>query len=257
MSPLSVLNRTRRAFNSLSIQEIAMSKRLFAALFLLALLSISALAQDAPPMPPPGGFQDRQMQFRMPTFAELDKNKDKKLTRDEMPNAPPQIFDSMDQNKDGVIDEEEFGRLRNFRAGGGPRMGESLVKALDANSDGKISRDEFAKVLSLFDSLDQDHSGELSQDELNNFFRAINEAQTKATGGVNTSGAFASMDKNKDGKITADETDEKMFRNLDLNKDGSVTKEEFEKAVKQLADRSKAQSDAKPQAQSDAGQKKP
>jgi Ca2+-binding EF-hand superfamily protein len=136
--------------------------------------------------------------------------------------------------------------------GGGPRMGESMLKAFDANSDGKISRDEFAKVISLFDSLDQDHSGELSQDELNNFLRAINEAQTKSTGGVNTGGAFASLDKNKDGKITPEETDEKMFRNLDLNKDGSVNKEEFEKAVKQIADRSKAQSDAKTQAESKA-----
>ena len=52
------------------------------------------------------------MQFQMPNFAELDKNKDKKISRDEMPSQfPPQIFDRWDTNKDGFVDEEEFNAL--------------------------------------------------------------------------------------------------------------------------------------------------
>ena len=179
----------------------------------------------------------------MPTFADLDKNKDKKLSREEMSNLPPQIFDSMDGNKDGFIDEEEWNKARaRFASGGGrmgagPRPGESLMKLLDADKDGKVSKEEFAKIVALFDILDADHNGSLSQEEMNGFFRAVTDAQTKATAGVNTNSAFDKMDKNHDGKITPDETDERMFRNLDLNKDGVVTRDEFEKAVKALADR--------------------
>jgi Ca2+-binding EF-hand superfamily protein len=212
-----------------------------------------ANAQDHPPMPPGGpGLGQQQMRFQMPNFADLDKNKDKKLSRDEMSNMPPQFFDRLDENRDGFIDEEEFNRIRGGgRMMGGPRVGESLVKLLDADKDTRITKDEFAGIVALFDALDQDRNGDLSQDELNGFFRAVNEAPTKATGGVNTTSAFDKMDKNKDGKISADEADERMFRNLDLNKDGSVTREEFEKAVKQMADRSKAQASAP------ADQKKP
>jgi Ca2+-binding EF-hand superfamily protein len=130
-------------------------------------------------IPPPGGLEgpgagQMRMQFQMPTFSELDKNKDKKLSREEMPaQFPPQVFDRIDTNRDGLVDEEEWNGMRaRFGAGstgggaGGTRMGESLTKLLDGNADAKVSRDEFAKILTLFDALDKDHSGELTTEEL-------------------------------------------------------------------------------------------
>jgi len=189
-----------------------------------------------------GGGQMR-MQFQMPSFAELDKNKDKKLSRDEMPGQfPPQVFDRVDTNHDGFIDEEEWNAMRaRFSGGGGgmmvggPRIGESLTKLLDANADGKVSREEFAKILSLFDLMDKDHNSELTAEELNAFFRAVNEAQAQATGGVEVSNLFDKFDKNKDGKISAEEMgNEKTFKALDLNKDGFITREEADTALKQL-----------------------
>jgi Ca2+-binding EF-hand superfamily protein len=216
-----------------------------------------ASAQDHPPPPPPefsGGGQ-RMMQFQFPTFADLDKNKDKKISKDEFPSQmPPQLFDRMDSNHDGSIDEEEWKTMTSQFTGGGrggpggqmivagPRMGETMTKLLDANADGKVSRDEFAKVVSLFDLLDKDHNGDLSQDELNGFFRAVNEAQTQATGGVEVNNLFEKYDKNKDGKITAEEIgNERIFKSLDLNKDGEVTRAEADTALKQI----KKASDAK------------
>jgi len=222
-------------------------RKVFFSLMFVAGLAAPAVAQEPPPMPPPGNIGGGGMRFQMPTFAELDKNKDKKLSRDEMPSMmPPQAFDRLDENHDGFIDEEEWNRMRGRMTGGMTRTGESLMKLLDSDKDGKVTQEEFAKIVSIFTHLDQDHNGVLTQEELNGFFRAVTEAQTAATGGVNTNSAFDAMDKNKDGKITPDETNERMFRNLDLNKDGQVTRDEFEKAVKQMADRSKTQSQPPP-----------
>jgi Ca2+-binding EF-hand superfamily protein len=190
------------------------------------------------------------MQFQMPSFADLDKNKDKKISRDEW-QGPAQFFDRLDTNHDGFIDETEFNAMRQRYGGGGggPRLGESMAKFLDANKDGKVSRDEFAKMLTLFDLLDANHDGELTQEEMNGFFRAFNtaqtEAQNQATGGVDVNNLFANSDKNKDGKLTADEVaNDRLFKALDLNKDGIVTRDEAETALKQLADRAKAKKQA-------------
>ena len=225
-------------------------KRVFVAFFTLAILmgvTAAASAQDMPPQgPPPGGFGGGMRQFQFPTFKDMDKNKDGKLSKDELPaQFPPQAFDRIDTNHDGFIDENEWNAMRNRMGGGGGGrgFGESLTKFLDANKDGKVSRDEFAKLVALFDQLDTDHNGELSQEELNGLFRAINnaanEVQNRATGGVDVNNLFANFDKNKDGKLTPDElTNERLFKRLDVNKDGVVTREEAEQALKQLAEES-------------------
>jgi len=228
--------------------------KLFSLVFSIAIIfggATIARAQDAPPPPPPGGFGggQRMMQFQMPTFAELDKNKDKKISRDEFPSQfPPQLFDRIDTNHDGSIDEEEWKAMQSQFAGGrgqmvaGPRFGESLIKLLDANSDGQVSREEFAKILTLFDALDKDHNSQLSQEELNGFFRVVNEVQMQATGGVEVNNLFEKYDKNKDNKITPEEFgNERLFKSLDLNKDGVITRAEADTALKQL----KKASDAK------------
>ena len=224
-------------------------KRFLGLLIFIAVAEAAVFAQDVPPPPqggPPGG--GRQMQFQMPSFAELDKNKDKKISKDEFPSQyPAQAFDRLDTNHDGFIDEAEWNAMRAGRGigggpGGGPRTGENLTKFLDANADGKVTRDEFAKVVSLFDTLDKDHNGELSTEELNGFFRAVNDAQAQATGGVEVQNLFEKYDKNKDGKITAEEmANDRTFKALDLNKDGEVTRAEADTALKQL----KKASDAK------------
>ncbi|HLG18052.1 MAG TPA: EF-hand domain-containing protein [Blastocatellia bacterium] len=208
-------------------------------------------AQEPPPMPPPGGMQT--MRFQMPTFEEMDKNKDKKISKDEFP-GPQQFFDRLDENKDGVLDEEEVNRSRSRMmmggpGGGGMRLNENLTKFLDADADTKVSREEFAKLLQLFDVLDKDHDGQVNQEELGRFLQAVNEAQAQATGGVDVGSFFANNDKNKDGKITPDElTNEKMFKALDLNKDGSIPRDEAAQAMKQMADAAKKkQQQAQPQ----------
>lgn len=202
------------------------------AIFLLGSATFVS-AQDGPPAGPPGGFQGGGQRFQMPSFADLDKNKDKKISKDEF-QGPPQFFDRLDENKDGFIDEEEYNRIRQ-RMGGGGNFSERLKAFLDTNKDGTVTREEFATIARLFDALDGDKSGTLTQEELGRFFQVMPQVQAQATGGVDVSTLFTRYDKDKDGKITAEEVgNERVFKSLDLNKDGSVTKEEAEEALKQL-----------------------
>jgi Ca2+-binding EF-hand superfamily protein len=232
-------------------------KRLFGSLTLFGVMlagGLVASAQDPQQTPPPGGGRGGQGgRMQMPSFADLDKNKDKKLSKEEASQIPPQFFDRLDENKDGFLDEEEYNR-RGGRmgggGGGGPRLSETLGKFLDANQDTKVTREEFARLEQLFDTLDKDHNGELSPEEINRLFEAVREVQNQATGGVEVQGLFATYDKNKDGKITADEmaTHEREFKALDLNKDGSITREEADKAVKAIAERANKKKETPPQA---------
>ncbi|HEY7547286.1 MAG TPA: EF-hand domain-containing protein, partial [Blastocatellia bacterium] len=204
------------------------------ALLVFALGATIAAAQDfPPPQGPPQEGMRRQMQ--MPSFADLDKNKDKKISRDEF-QGPPQFFDRLDENKDGFIDEEEFNRIRRNMGGGNPS--ERFVRLMDANKDGKITREEFARILQVFDALDKDHSGDLSQEEMGRFYQAMNEVENQATGGVEVNALFEKYDKDKDGKITPEEWgNEKTFKAMDLNKDNLIMKEELGQALRQLQQR--------------------
>jgi Ca2+-binding EF-hand superfamily protein len=207
-----------------------------------------ASAQDFPPPqgPPPGGGQ----RFQMPSFAELDRNKDKKLSKDELGQMPPQFFDRLDENKDGFIDEEEFNRSRNrMGGGGGPRMnmGERFSRMMDADKDSKVTREEFARILQVFDALDKDRSGDLSQEEMNRFFQAMDEVQNQDTGGVDVNAFFDKFDKDKDGKITPEEMGNAgTFKAMDGNKDNLVTKEELAQGLRKLQEASKQKQQTPP-----------
>lgn len=78
----------------------------------------------------PGGGPGGGRGPRMRTFAELDRNKDGKLTKEEMPSEIPEqmrdaVFDSMDEDKNGYVDKKEsdaaVARMRAMQPpGGGP-----------------------------------------------------------------------------------------------------------------------------------------
>ncbi len=200
--------------------------------------------RNNPQQNPQGGGNQQRPQGPTP-FADLDKNKDGKLARAEMPEMMAQRFDGMDENKDSFVDEAEYKKATQR-----PRLGDTLAKFMDANADAKVSRPEFAQIKVLFAHLDKDKSGALVTDELNQFTQAANaaasEVANKATGGVDVSQLFANLDKNKDGKLTPDEvTSERTFKSLDLNKDATVTKEEATESLKKQAER-RQQSQQKP-----------
>ena len=108
-----------------------------------------------------------------PDFADLDLNGDKKISREEW-HGPPQSFDRVDSSGNGAIEESEWNARQNRMQpppGGG--FGGRILKFLDADGDQKVSQAEFAALTRLFSTLDADHDGSLSKDELAGFFQAV------------------------------------------------------------------------------------
>ena len=112
-----------------------------------------------------------------PIFAELDTNRDRVLTEDELVAA----FKILDKNKDGEITLEELrmpppegGRPprepKTFKAPQGPPPNRPpsppLVTAMDTDHDGTISAEELANAPESLKKLDKNGDGQLSPEEL-------------------------------------------------------------------------------------------
>jgi Ca2+-binding EF-hand superfamily protein len=104
-------------------------------------------------------------------FAQLDTNKDGKISKDEM-NA---FFDRVDTNKDGVLSQDELAAARTQFAQHRPRI--------DANGDGSVSRDEAKaspRLSQNFDAIDTNKDGSLSREEMQSWHRAQRSAAAQA-----------------------------------------------------------------------------
>jgi len=194
-------------------------------------------------------------------FGRLDANKDGQLSADELPAERKRLFERLlrtsDKNNDGKLSAEEFSAglkrvggdapaaseepRRPRRPEGGPPP-ERLFRRLDANRDGKITPDEVPeprreRFKQLLARADRDGDGALDQRE---FIRGTRMAPGGLTGD-NQGGAqpdparlFRRMDRNSDGKLTADEVPEerrafveRLIRRADKDGDGALTLEEF------------------------------
>ena len=151
----------------------------------------------------------------------MDKNKDGKLTKDEIPEEARFLREMMErQKKDSLTieDLERGGRMMMMAGGAGGGPGEFL-KRLDKNNDGKLQKDELPEGLrdrlaKVFEKLGK---SELTQEE---FGRAMAEfgppaggAGAGAPGGrpnQNPEEQFKRMDANGDGKVTLDEVPEQF-----------------------------------------------
>ena len=140
----------------------------------------------------PEGQQGQRPQFNpadmIKRIKESDKNKDGKITKDELPEQMQRMFPRIDTNQDGAIDREELAVMEKRmaqrgqggqrpegqpgqRPEGQPGQGRGLpplpvLQALDANHDGEISGDEIANAVKALKSLDKDGNGKLTMEEL-------------------------------------------------------------------------------------------
>lgn len=133
--------------------------------------------------------------------AKLDTNGDGNVDRTEAAKHPRLAgkFDELDKNKDGKLTKEEMPRHRDGghgKRGHGPR--EAMAK-LDVDKDGRISRTEATagegKLASRFEQMDANKDGFID--------RADHEVRAKQR----TDQWFAKADADKDGKLSRAEVD--------------------------------------------------
>lgn len=181
----------------------------------------------------------------------FDKNKDGKLTRDELPPQMAQWLMRADADQDGAISKSELmeaqQRIAAMRggagAGGPPGMpsADEIFQRLDKNGDGKLTKDEIpAPMAERFAQADTNGDGVITKAELEEARKQMMGAGPggpAARGGFDPAQLFARLDKNGDGKLTKDELPARMAERLskaDANGDGVITKAEFEEAMKQV-----------------------
>ncbi len=212
-----------------------------------------------------------------------DKNKNGFVERDEVPQQVQAVFDQLDKNGDGKLDQAELGQLldllkkrrMNQEAGQDKAKGKNkgttgesdrevnaLLKRLDANQDGKISKEEAAgrPLAKAFAALDRNKDGYLDRSELAVWVQRAARANAGKAGkgqgaadiaARNNTFDFDSLDKDADGRLTMEELQgtkwAELFDKIDTNKDGHIERKEFENYLKQTAAESAKAEAGKPE----------
>lgn len=117
----------------------------------------------------------------------------------------------------------------------------NLFDKLDVNGDGVISQDEAATLEERFDQLDEDNSGDLDRQELQNFQGGQQQGRAQGNQGggqqqfenQDKQEAFRKLDDDNNGKISREEsaanpTLEEEFDELDQDNSGELDKQEFQ-----------------------------
>lgn len=180
-----------------------------------------ALASPAMKHPGPGpGLSPAHL------FELADINKDGRVNSDEAKQARGILFDRLDRDGNGFLDdpEQRFARKEHRASKKLDRFGRKMDHQLvaDSNNDGNISWDEFSSAPSpKFERVDTNADGAISKEE------HIAAQREKFTG----------LDVNQDGFLNAEDRNvrkqqhhskhEAMQTRLDINKDGQISKQEF------------------------------
>lgn len=194
---------------------------------------------------------------RLAGLMRLDKNKDRRIAREEWTGAPG-AFTELDLVADGFLDDadrqEAKRRLEQKAAKDGvlltlPQELKStlpppaeLMKRLDENQDLRISRAEAgtSKLALVFDTADTNHDGFVDERELATIVAAVAEHLRRRDRGAERPRAFAvpfdAWDKNHDERLEASEFLERkeLFPRIDADRNGFVTREEVSRYARSV-----------------------
>lgn len=148
-----------------------------ALILVAALMGAAAYAQDAtPPKPPHGGFD----------FATLDADKDGKVTKAEVEAFRAAKVKEIDANADGKISADELAAPRIAASTDRIKARSAeMVKKMDTDGDGLLSAAEMAARPGpemLFDRIDANADGAVTQDEVDAARKAMHEKHGKGHG---------------------------------------------------------------------------
>lgn len=159
-------------------------------------------------------------------IAQLDTNKDGKVTRQEAQVAEVARFKALDTNKDGVVTPEEAAKAREKRQA--QRAADRFAQR-DTNKDGRLSKTEAEMPAECFQKLDTNKDGMLVPTEL---AAGRQQRAQKRDGKGHGNRMWAHLDTNNDGKLTEKEATartDRVFERADANRDGILTQEEVKR----------------------------
>ena len=116
-------------------------------------------------------FRGEDDDDREDRFADLDDNRDGRLTRNEW-HGSAAVFEALDGNRDGVLTRAE--------AIGTEGGAQDEFRNVDVDGDGAIARNEWHWNAAAFDRLDANRDGRLSRQEWDNYPAVVLPQQTPA-----------------------------------------------------------------------------
>jgi Ca2+-binding EF-hand superfamily protein len=154
-------------------------------------------------------------------IAEYDRDKDGKLSKDEMPDWLHYNFARLDANKDGKVSKDELSKgmawLQQRR-----RPSDVVIVLVEMSDCDEGCSEEIQRAYEFLYKLDKNKDGKLDAEEI--------KAGRERAFAERVAGLIKRLDADKDGKISKKEARgmvKEHFDQLDKNKDGVVDKEEL------------------------------
>lgn len=183
-----------------------------------------------------------------PSFGQLDRNGDGKITSDEIPaGRGAMLLKNIDRDRDGAIDEKEFnlvqrregftGRLMERMSA--DQMTTLLFRQKDNDSNGTLEPAEVdERMKTRFGLIDTNSDGHLSKAEVSAMINRMRE-YSRQTGPGSASNAsprqlFYQQDMNADGRVSREESKDSFrqnFNRLDVNGDEELDLREVENGI--------------------------